>query len=244
MLRDPDRRRRVVLGSAAGLCVVAVAGAVTYGVAHAAAADALSDHYRLATASTGSVSSQLSLSGSVARVNQVSASFPSSGEVTGVDVAVGDTVSAGQKLATMDTSGLNADLLSAQADLAQAKAAAATTSTTTSTTTTSKTSSAGSTPSSTASSPAKNSSSGNQATRSSSGSSTPTPTVTASTPAASGGSGSGAKTSDGDTTQLKALSKTLSEQVRSMKAAVQEQQTTCAPVMAAGGSQGLSLIHI
>jgi macrolide-specific efflux system membrane fusion protein len=53
---------------------------------------------------------------------QEDVSFEASGTVTSVDVAAGQTVTAGQTLATIDTLQLNADLLSAKATLASAQA--------------------------------------------------------------------------------------------------------------------------
>jgi multidrug efflux pump subunit AcrA (membrane-fusion protein) len=96
------------------------------------------DTYRTTTVTTGSVEQRLDLTGSVHRVNQVSQSFAVSGTVSRVSVAVGDKVTAGQTLATLDTRPLSGAVTVAEADLAQAKATLESdqTATTTATTTT------------------------------------------------------------------------------------------------------------
>jgi len=80
------------------------------------------DTYRTTTVSTGSVEQRLDLTGSAQRVNQVSRSFAVTGAVSSVSVAVGDTVKAGQTLATLDPAPLNSAVTAAKATLAKAKA--------------------------------------------------------------------------------------------------------------------------
>ena len=80
------------------------------------------DTYRTTTVSTGSVEQRLDLTGSAQRVNQVSRSFAVTGAVSSVSVAVGDTVKAGQTLATLDPAPLNSAVTAARATLAKAKA--------------------------------------------------------------------------------------------------------------------------
>ena len=80
------------------------------------------DTYRTTTVSTGSVEQRLDLTGSAQRVNQVSRSFAVTGTVSSVSVAVGDTVKAGQTLATLDPAPLNSAVTAARATLAKAKA--------------------------------------------------------------------------------------------------------------------------
>lgn len=74
-------------------------------------------------ASLSTIQQSVSASGTLAPAVQEDVSFDVSGTVTAVDVAVGDTVAAGQQLATVDTLTLNAALLQAQAELASAQAA-------------------------------------------------------------------------------------------------------------------------
>lgn len=64
----------------------------------------------------------VSASGTLAPAVQEDVNFDVTGTVTAVDVAAGDTVTAGQQLATVDTLSLNAALLQAKAELASAQA--------------------------------------------------------------------------------------------------------------------------
>ena len=86
---------------------VAVLGAGTYLVVDALPSQAATSGLRTATVATGSVTQSTSLSGSVERVDQVTAAFRTAGTVTSVKVAVGDEVEAGDVLATMDTADLD-----------------------------------------------------------------------------------------------------------------------------------------
>ena len=129
----PRRRRRAMWWTAGGVAVaVAVAGGI--GIASAASASAKAPDYRTATVGTGSVTQSLELTGTVSRANQKTASFPVSGTVASVSVGVGDTVRAGQKLATLDPTALKANLLAAQATLARDEASLAADQTASSTT--------------------------------------------------------------------------------------------------------------
>lgn len=73
-------------------------------------------------ASLTTVQQSVTASGTLTPAVQEDVSFDVSGTVTSVDVAVGDTVAAGQQLATVDTLHLNAALLQAKADLVSAQA--------------------------------------------------------------------------------------------------------------------------
>lgn len=79
-----------------------------------------------ATATTGTVVSSVSISGSVASSTVKELTFGASGTVTAVNVAPGDKVTAGQVLATIDDSAIQAQLETAQANLAAAQARLAT----------------------------------------------------------------------------------------------------------------------
>jgi len=74
------------------------------------------------TASTTTLEKSVSASGTITPKVQEDVDFAASGTVTAVNVKAGDTVTAGQVLATIDTLSLNADLLSAKATLATAQA--------------------------------------------------------------------------------------------------------------------------
>ena len=75
-----------------------------------------------ATVSQGTLTTSVSGSGSVAAARSVDLSFQQSSTITAVNVAVGDTVKAGQTLATIDTKDLKLALQQAQASLKSAQA--------------------------------------------------------------------------------------------------------------------------
>ncbi len=132
----PDlRARRTLKGVGSGVAL-ALVGAGAYialapGSSQASTADLVT-----ATAARATVSQTLTLSGSVQRTGQDSVSFPASGRVTAVKVAVSEPVTTGQVLATMDTTGLQQSVTVAEANLVAAQAAleASTTAVTTSST--------------------------------------------------------------------------------------------------------------
>jgi multidrug efflux pump subunit AcrA (membrane-fusion protein) len=78
--------------------------------------------YRTASASVGEVDQLVTLTGTVTQLTQQDASFGVSGTVKKVQVAAGDKVSAGDTLATLDTTGLQAAVTAAKATLAKANA--------------------------------------------------------------------------------------------------------------------------
>jgi macrolide-specific efflux system membrane fusion protein len=77
---------------------------------------------QVVTATTGTMKQTVSASGTVEPANEADLDFAVSGKVTAVDVAVGQTVAAGQVLATVDPSALQATVDSAQASLTAAQA--------------------------------------------------------------------------------------------------------------------------
>ena len=105
----------------AGVVTALVVGGIAVVRANAGANP--TDSYRTTTATTGSVEQRLDLTGSVQRVNQVSQTFAVNGTVASVWVAVGDSVRAGQALATLAPQPLRSAVTAARADLAKAKAA-------------------------------------------------------------------------------------------------------------------------
>ena len=78
--------------------------------------------YRTAVVGTGTVVATLDSVGTITPVNQANLNFNVSGTVSAVDVSVGQTVAAGQTLASLDVAALNATVVSAQAALATAQA--------------------------------------------------------------------------------------------------------------------------
>lgn len=92
-----------------------------FGIRDASAASA-APITRTVAASLTTMQKSVSGSGTLTPSVQQDVSFDVSGTVTAVPVAVGQTVTVGQTLATVDTLQLNADLLQAKATLASAQA--------------------------------------------------------------------------------------------------------------------------
>jgi HlyD family secretion protein len=78
--------------------------------------------YRTAVATTAMVEQTLGVTGTVAPVNQASANFQVAGAVAAVNVSVGQTVTAGQTLASLDTTTLQQNVASAQLKLSSDQA--------------------------------------------------------------------------------------------------------------------------
>ena len=112
--RDAARRRRSsrrrTRWIAAGVAVVVVAGgAVGY-----AATRGTGPRYRLADVTTGDVAQTVDATGTIASASRDDATFAVSGTVSGVSVTVGDKVTAGQALASLDTAPLQDAVQTAQ----------------------------------------------------------------------------------------------------------------------------------
>lgn len=120
VLLVPRVRRWLPLAALLLAAVLVVVGgtAVAKGLAAGGSQDA---QYRTALVASGTVRQTLSLSGTAARVGQVTVGWPMSGTVATVDVSVGQHVSQGQQLATMDTAPLQQAVLDAQAQVDQAR---------------------------------------------------------------------------------------------------------------------------
>lgn len=102
-----------------GGLTLAVVAAVGIGVANATSSG--SGRWVTATATTGTVAQVYATTGSVTRKNTAQAGFTVDGTVKKVVVGVGDTVTAGQVLATLDTRSLKLAVLQAETALAQAQ---------------------------------------------------------------------------------------------------------------------------
>jgi len=113
-----DWRRRALVG-----LVVVVAVALVGGVAFSRAAGSSTGRYRTALVADHDVESVLTGVASIEPVSQATVAFPIQGTVASVDVAVGDTVTTGQTLATVDTTDLMSALHDKQAALATAQLA-------------------------------------------------------------------------------------------------------------------------
>jgi trimeric autotransporter adhesin len=114
--RRRARTRRILVSA-----IVVVVGLGTgIGVARAQASD--TPGYRTATATTGSTTSEVAISGTVEPVNQAAAAFQVGGTVSSVKVTPGQHVSAGQTLATLDPTSLQEQVSLAEASLSSAQA--------------------------------------------------------------------------------------------------------------------------
>ena len=78
--------------------------------------------YRTATATLGTVTQTVSISGNLVASEETNLDFAASGRVTAVDVSPGQSVTAGEALATIDTTSLQAAVTQAQANVSSAQA--------------------------------------------------------------------------------------------------------------------------
>src|SRR5258708_36682572 len=96
------------------LAVLGAGGGYWLSRAGSTSSAAATPTYRTVAAALGTIRESISATGTVAPAQQESLNFQVSGKVTAVKVGQGDTVKAGQVLATVDSA-------QAQATLAQAK---------------------------------------------------------------------------------------------------------------------------
>jgi multidrug efflux pump subunit AcrA (membrane-fusion protein) len=115
LLRTLRRHRLLTVG---GLALVIVAGG-GYMFVHAGSS---TTQYRTASVTLGTIQQTLSLTGNLSPISQSNVNFQVSGTVTAIDVSLGQTVTAGQILATVDASTMQSALTQAQATLAAAQA--------------------------------------------------------------------------------------------------------------------------
>lgn len=158
-------------------------------------------------------------------MTQVTATFPVSGRVTGVTVAVGDSVTAGQPLANLDTGPLQQAVLDAQAQLAQAQAQLASE---TSPSMVSSSSGSGSAGSGSAGSAGRPDATGPRAGTTSSGGAGPS--GAGSSPGSAGKASSTSGSTDGAGSSASALAR-LQPLVSTVDAAVKAQKQACLPVL-------------
>ncbi|RMI09332.1 efflux RND transporter periplasmic adaptor subunit [Cellulomonas triticagri] len=119
------RRTRPWVRVVAVVLLVGVAGTGVYWFGfrdQRAQAATPAEQTQAVAASLTTIEQSVSASGTLTPTVQQDVSFAVSGTVTSVDVAAGDTVTAGQRLATVDTLTLDAALLQAKADFASAQA--------------------------------------------------------------------------------------------------------------------------
>jgi multidrug efflux pump subunit AcrA (membrane-fusion protein) len=120
MANTVGKQRRWLRRGIPILIVVVIAGGVFGTRAFADSSD--SPSYRLARVTTGSIAQTLTLNGTAQQATQSTSTFRVSGTVKSVPVAIGDHVSSGQTVATLDPTTLQNAVVSAKATLAQAKA--------------------------------------------------------------------------------------------------------------------------
>jgi multidrug efflux pump subunit AcrA (membrane-fusion protein) len=113
-------RRQVAFFSVLAIVVVGVAAAGLYSIFHVSSASA-GGVARTATVARGTVQESVSASGNISPDTSDALSFGASGTVTSVKVTVGQTVKAGQLLATLDPAQAEANLQTAEATLASAQ---------------------------------------------------------------------------------------------------------------------------
>ena len=104
-------RRPVVIGGIVAVLLV-IGGATAWATGSSA-----SSGYRMTTVVHTTVATSLDVVGTVEPVNDASASFQVAGKVATVTAAVGDTVTAGQTLASLDPTALSESVSSAQSSL-------------------------------------------------------------------------------------------------------------------------------
>jgi HlyD family secretion protein len=117
---DPTTRRWWKKGTWAAVCLVAAAGIALWATGSSASA---TSGYRTAEATVATVRQTLNVSGTTEPVHQATAEFQVAGTVSSVDVSMGQKVSAGQTLASLDTTSLAEAVSSAQLSVSAAEAA-------------------------------------------------------------------------------------------------------------------------
>lgn len=111
---DRLRRKRRWGYTTVAVVIVAAAGVAVWVVTRPAAAPS----YRLIAASPTTLKQTVSSSGTIEPAQQSDLNFGVSGQVTGVNVAVGQQVTAGQPLATLQSASLSASVAQANSTLA------------------------------------------------------------------------------------------------------------------------------
>jgi multidrug efflux pump subunit AcrA (membrane-fusion protein) len=114
------RRRLLRKPLIIGVVVVVIAAGV--GTFFLTRGDAASVSYRTGVATLGTITQTVSLSGNLAPDGETDLDFEGAGKVTSVNVAPGQTVAAGQVLATQDPTTVDASLTQAEATLSSAQA--------------------------------------------------------------------------------------------------------------------------
>ena len=119
--RNAGRSRRKLIGYIALTLAVAVAATIALYSIYQSPSAASTGVARTVSVTRGTVQSSVSASGNTSAATSADEDFNNSGTLTAVNVAVGDKVTAGEVLATIDSTQAEANLQSAQASLAGAE---------------------------------------------------------------------------------------------------------------------------
>ena len=124
--RTGSRKKRLLIGSTAMLLIAAGTGTWFATKSSGAATPGITTTTSVHTVATGTITQTVAATGTIEPASQANLNFAVSGKVTAVSATVGQTVTAGQSLATVDPTALNASLAQAQATLANDQAQLAT----------------------------------------------------------------------------------------------------------------------
>ncbi len=117
-----NRKRKFVIIGVAAVLVVGLALGLGLGLTGGSPATGLVVTTQVVKVTTGNIQQTVAASGTLEPASQANLDFGVSGVVTAVDVQAGQVVTAGQVLATVGTSALQADVNSAEAQLQSAQA--------------------------------------------------------------------------------------------------------------------------
>jgi macrolide-specific efflux system membrane fusion protein len=117
-----SRKRRFVIVGAVAVVVIGTTLGLTLGLTGNSPATGLVVKSEVVKATTGTIKQTVATSGTLEPASQANLDFGVSGVVTAVDVKAGQVVTAGQVLATVGTTALQADVDSAQAEESSAEA--------------------------------------------------------------------------------------------------------------------------
>ena len=116
------RKRKVLLIGTAVILLAGLATGLTLAFTGGSSATGVVISSETVKVTTGTIKQTVATSGTLEPATEADLNFGVSGTVTGVDVAAGQVVTAGQVLATVGTTALSADVAAAQANLAAAQA--------------------------------------------------------------------------------------------------------------------------
>jgi membrane fusion protein, macrolide-specific efflux system len=115
------RRYRWPIAAVVVVLIAAAVGLTVWQTSGSSTPTGLSVKTVTATATTGTIQQTVASSGTLEPASQANENFAVSGTVTAVDVKAGQTVTAGQVLATVDTTALSEDVSAAQAQVTAAE---------------------------------------------------------------------------------------------------------------------------